>query len=83
MYFIYMLLCNDETIYTGITNDIARRVLDHNTSLRAAKYTRSRRPVHLVYTEEVRTKGEALKREAVLKKMTRDQKLILIKESKI
>jgi len=83
MYFIYMLLCSDETIYTGTTNDVSKRVLDHNTSTRAAKYTRSRRPVHLVYTEEVPTKGEALKREAVLKKMTRDQKLILIKESKI
>ncbi|MCC6520414.1 GIY-YIG nuclease family protein [Candidatus Nomurabacteria bacterium] len=83
MYFIYMLLCNDETIYTGTTNDIAKRVLDHNTSARAAKYTRSRRPVHLVYTEEVPTKGEALKREAVLKKLTREQKLALIKEGKI
>lgn len=83
MYFIYMLLCSDETIYTGTTNDVAKRVLDHNTSARAAKYTRSRRPVHLVYTEEVPTKGEALKREAVLKKLTRDQKLVLIKEGKI
>lgn len=78
-----MLLCGDETIYTGTTNDITKRVLDHNMSARAAKYTRSRRPVHLVYTEEVPTKGEALKREAVLKKMTRNQKLVLIKESKI
>lgn len=83
MYFIYMLLCSDETIYTGTTNDVAKRVLDHNTSARAAKYTRSRRPVHLVYTEEVHTKGEALKREAVLKKLTRDQKLALIKEGKV
>jgi putative endonuclease len=83
MYFIYMLLCSDETIYTGTTNDVPKRVLDHNTSARAAKYTRSRRPVHLVYTEEVPTKGEALKREAVLKKMTREQKLALIKEGKI
>jgi len=83
MYFIYMLLCSDETIYIGTTNDIAKRVLDHNTSARAAKYTRSRRPVHLVYTEEVPTKGEALKREAVLKKLTREQKLALIKEGKI
>lgn len=83
MYFIYMLLCSDETIYTGTTKDIAKRVLDHNTSARAAKYTRSRRPVHLVYTEEVPTKGEALKREAVLKKLTREQKLALIKEGKI
>lgn len=78
-----MLLCSDETIYTGTTNDVSKRVLDHNTSARAAKYTRSRRPVHLVYTEEVPTKGEALKREAVLKKLTREQKLVLIKEGKV
>jgi putative endonuclease len=77
-YFVYILKCNDETLYTGITNNLEKRILAHNTSKTGAKYTASRRPVTLRYSETCETKSLALKREAQIKKLTREQKLILI-----
>ena len=75
--YTYILECADGSLYTGWTNDLAGRVKAHNAG-RGAKYTRSHRPVHLVYFESCATKGEALSREAAIKKMTRAAKLALI-----
>ncbi|MBX5480626.1 MAG: GIY-YIG nuclease family protein [Myxococcaceae bacterium] len=74
---VYMLRCADGTLYTGCTNDLAARVAKHNAG-RGAAYTRSRRPVQLVFCEEVKDRSAALKREAALKKLTRLQKLRLV-----
>lgn len=80
-YYVYILLCKDKTLYTGITNDIENRVLAHNTSKTGAKYTKARRPVNLVYKELLGSKGDALKRECAIKKLTRKMKLLLIKKN--
>ena len=77
MYLIYILRCADNTLYTGITNDIEKRLQAHNEGT-GARYTRGRGPVKVVYTEECGTKGSALKREAAIKKLTRAQKLQLM-----
>jgi putative endonuclease len=77
-YFVYILKCADDTLYTGITNDINKRIIAHNTSKTGARYTSSRRPVVLQYSEVLETKSLALKREAQIKKLTRAEKLILI-----
>ncbi|QIB67889.1 GIY-YIG nuclease family protein [Aminipila butyrica] len=74
--YVYMLECVDGTYYTGWTVDLAKRLREHNegTSLKAAKYTRGRRPVKLIYWEECADKSQALKREWAIKKMTRAKK---------
>ncbi len=77
-YFVYILKCSDDTLYTGVTNNIEKRVHAHNTSKTGAKYTKARRPVTLRYSEIYENKSLALKREAQIKKLTREQKLILI-----
>lgn len=76
-HFAYMLLCADGTIYSGYSTDPNRRAAIHNSG-RGAKYTRSRLPVKLVFTECFPTKSEALKREAALKKLSHTEKLALI-----
>ncbi len=74
-----MLRCFDETLYTGITTDLPRRVDEHNSSTKGAKYTRSRRPVTLVYSEQYPDRSLASIREyEIKKKMTRTMKLKLI-----
>ena len=73
-----MLRCADNTLYTGIALDVAQRLIEHNTSDKAAKYTRARRPLILVYHEECENKSVALKREIAIKKMKRSQKEELI-----
>ena len=75
--YTYMVECADGSLYTGWTNDLKRRVAAHNAG-RGAKYTRSRRPVRLVYFERFATKEEALSREAGIKLLTRAAKLALI-----
>ena len=77
-YFVYILKCADETLYTGITTDIERRVEEHNSSDKGAKYTKLRRPVELVYSEESENRSTASKREYAIKKLSRLQKLELI-----
>ena len=79
MNYTYILKCKDETLYTGWTNDIVRRVEAHNAG-RGAKYTRARRPVELVYLECFETKEEAMKREYAIKHMPRREKLKLAAE---
>ena len=77
-YFLYLLECSDGTLYTGITVDVERRVGEHNNSKLGAKYTRARRPVKLVYTKKFRDRSTALRAEARVKKMTREEKLRLV-----
>ena len=78
MNYTYVLRCSDGSLYTGWTNDIERRIEDHNAG-RGAKYTKPRRPVELVYYEEYQTKEEAMKREYAIKRLSRSKKLQLIK----
>ena len=73
----YILKCNDNSLYTGWTNDITHRLKMHNEG-KGAKYTRGRGPVELVYLEEFETKQEAMRREAKIKRLTRKEKLLLI-----
>ncbi|MEG0691566.1 MAG: GIY-YIG nuclease family protein [Oscillospiraceae bacterium] len=76
---VYILLCNDRTLYTGWTNDLEHRLKAHNDA-KGAKYTKARLPVTLVYHEVFETKSEALKRECAIKKMTREEKFKLIED---
>jgi len=76
-YYCYILLCSDKTLYCGYTNDLEKRVKTHNRG-KGAKYTRQRTPVKLVYSEEFKTKSEALKREHQIKKLSRKEKLKLL-----
>ena len=76
-WFVYILNCADGTFYTGITNDLDRRIKAHNAGT-ASKYTRVRRPVSIVYSEEVETKGDALRRELQIKRLTRSEKMAII-----
>ncbi len=73
--------CNDGTLYTGSTIDLPKRVLEHNELKKGAKYTRARRPVVLVYKEGCKTFARARAREAEIKRMSRKEKLSLIKRS--
>ena len=76
-YTVYILRCGDGTLYTGCTNDLARRLKAHSAG-KGAKYTRSRLPVELVYAEAAADKSQALRREAAIKALTRTEKLALI-----
>jgi putative endonuclease len=79
MYYVYIVKCADDTLYTGISTQLERRIEEHNSSDRGAKYTRVRRPVELVYSEEYPDRSSASKREYEIKKrMTREKKLALI-----
>lgn len=77
-HFVYILRCSDNSLYTGYTVDISRRLQEHNTGKRGAKYTRSRRPCVLVYTEEFSSKSDALRRECSIKKMSKLEKERLV-----
>jgi putative endonuclease len=79
-WFVYMLRCRDGSLYTGYTDDIERRFSVHQSG-KGAKYTRSRLPVELAYQEILPDKSAALKREAAIKKLSRQQKLQLIEEA--
>ncbi len=77
-WFIYILRCNDDTLYTGITNNLEKRLRTHNAG-KASKYTRARLPVEVVYLEEMKDKSAALMREYEIKKLSRSDKTALIK----
>jgi putative endonuclease len=81
MYHLYMLKCADDSLYTGITTDVKRRLGEHNHGKLGAKYTRSRRPVVLVYTRRFKNRSNASVAEARLKKLSRGEKLALIGNS--
>jgi putative endonuclease len=76
-WYIYILECSDESLYTGITNKLADRIKAHNEG-NGAKYTRGRTPVKMVYCEICGTQSDALKREISIKKLSKKQKLTLI-----
>ena len=78
MNYTYILRCKDGTYYTGWTNNLEKRVKDHNEGL-GAKYTKSRRPVELIYHEIFETKEEAMRREYAIKQLSRAEKEELIK----
>ena len=73
-YTLYILKCSDDTYYTGIAIDIEKRLNEHNSSDKGAKYTRSRRPLTLMYQESCSDKSTALKREIAIKRMKRTAK---------
>jgi putative endonuclease len=76
-----MLRCRDGTLYTGATNDLARRLATHQRG-RGAAYTRARLPVTLVWSEPAANRGAALRREAALKKLSRAEKLRLVHDAR-
>ncbi|HEY9203985.1 GIY-YIG nuclease family protein [Sulfurimonas sp.] len=78
-WYVYILRCSDETLYTGITTDLQRRAEEHNSSPKGAKYTRARRPVELIYFESHKDKSGATIRELEIKKLSKAKKLELIK----
>ncbi len=75
--YTYIVKCSDKTLYTGWTNNLKKRLEAHNSG-KGAKYTKTRRPVELVYFEEYDTKQEAMKREYAIKQLSRQKKLALI-----
>ena len=77
MWWVYIVRCRDGSLYTGVTTDVTRRVRQHQAG-RGGAYTASHRPVRLAYTEAMRHRSSALRREAVLKRFTRARKLALI-----
>ncbi len=79
--YVYIVECSDKTFYTGSTGNIEKRIQEHNSGKAGAKYTRSRRPVTLVYLEPCSTPSIALKREAEIKRLSRAQKVMLIAKS--
>jgi len=81
-WYAYIVCCADNTLYTGVTTDIQRRIVEHNHDNKlGARYTRSRRPVHLVYSEEVSSRAEACAREHAIKKLSRVNKEKLITQT--
>ncbi len=77
-WFVYMLRCADNSLYTGVTTDIERRVKEHNGEKSVTKYTRVRQPVSVAYQEKAKSRSEACKREAQLKKLTKKDKEALV-----
>jgi len=79
MWFVYIVKCSDNTYYTGIATDVNQRIDEHNSSKKGAKYTKARRPVELVYEEVADNRSIASKREYSIKKLSRIEKIRLIK----
>ena len=79
MFYVYILRCGDGTLYCGYTNNVEKRLEAHRSG-KGAKYTKGRLPLELVYTEEFAEKGDALRREAEIKKLSKKEKLNIIKE---
>lgn len=80
--YTYILSCGDESLYTGWTNDLEHRLAAHSAG-KGGKYTRSHLPIQLAYYEEFDTQGEAMAREAAIKKLSRKEKLALIKKGAV
>ena len=80
MYYLYILECVDKTLYTGITTDLKRRIVEHNSTKLGARYTSSRKPVKLVYSKKFKNRSTASKEEARIKKLRKSKKLELIKK---
>lgn len=82
MYYLYILECADKTLYTGITTDLARRMVEHDGKKLGAKYTSARRPVRLMYSRKFKNRSAVSKVEARIKKLKKSEKLTLIGKSK-
>jgi putative endonuclease len=82
MWFVYILKCSDNTLYTGITKDIDRRIVEHNSTRKGAKYTRSRRPVELLIFCNVKNKSDALKLEYKIKSLKKEEKINYLQRKK-
>ncbi|MFZ7121875.1 MAG: GIY-YIG nuclease family protein [Eubacteriaceae bacterium] len=80
MFYVYMLRCNDNSLYTGWTTDLDRRLKEHNKGT-GAKYTRAKLPVKLVYHEQLNSKSDAIKREYQIKQLKKIQKEKLVKKN--
>jgi len=78
MWYVYIIECKDRKLYTGITNDLKRRLAEHNSG-NGGRFTKVRKPVILVHCEEKKTRSEALKREAEIKRLRRAEKLALVR----
>lgn len=83
MYFAYILICSDGTFYIGSTNNLEKRLYSHNNLKSGAHYTKIRRPVQLAYREQFETFSEAKKREAQMKKWTRQEKQEIVQKGTI
>ncbi len=81
-WYLYVVKCSDNTLYTGVTTDLDRRLTEHNTSLKGAKYTRKRRPVVLVYSKHYADRSQAQQAEYRFKLLTRREKLKVINEAR-
>ena len=79
MYYLYILECADKTLYTGITTDLKRRLVEHNENKLGSKYTSARRPVKIVYSKKFKNRSTASQEENRIKKLSRSEKLKLIK----
>lgn len=77
MWFVYVLLCSDGSFYTGSTNNLEKRFLEHKNG-KGGRYTRSHQPIKIIYTEKLPTKSEALKKEAQLKSWSRAKKITIL-----
>ncbi len=82
VWYMYVVRCSDKTLYTGVTTNITRRINEHNTSYRGAKYTRTRRPVELVFWADFESRSTAQKAEYKFKKLTRAQKENIVNASR-
>lgn len=80
-WYVYIVRCRDSSLYTGITTDLTKRILEHNRGAKGARYTRGRRPVDLVYSEPASSRSTAAIRESQIKKLSSDQKGLLVTES--
>lgn len=75
---VYIIRCNDDTLYTGVTTELSRRFEEHRNHPRGAKYFNGRIPVEVVYSEDGHSRSSACQREAAIKKLSREEKLFLI-----
>jgi predicted GIY-YIG superfamily endonuclease len=80
VWLLYILKCGDNTLYTGITTDLPRRVRQHNDGT-ASRYTRSRLPVTLMFSEPCRSRSQALKKEYAMKQLSRNEKKAYIRDN--
>ncbi|PIU56077.1 MAG: hypothetical protein COS89_06385 [Deltaproteobacteria bacterium CG07_land_8_20_14_0_80_38_7] len=80
-WYLYVLKCSDNTLYTGITNDLERRLEEHNSG-HGSKYTRARKPSEIIFYKKCRSRSDALKQEAYVKSLPRDEKFDYINEAK-
>lgn len=80
-WFVYIVRCSDETLYTGVTKDLVRRIGEHNSEGGGAKYTRARKPVELAYAEEGESRAAVCRREYQIKRLSAVQKRLLVNNS--